>query len=351
MNTSTARLILASMALLPAVAVAQQCGDTLHQHTTLHADIVCPPDRPFGLRIATSNVRLNLNGHTIYVPTTLPQVMVPVCVRTTTGILVEGADQVVIQGGRVVDDGWCSSANGIVFVESNFGAVLDMELKADRGYGVVLQGAADATIMGNSFSTMDGVVAEPYPVLGSASNRSDRVRITENRMNASSFQSRSFARLTGSSGTLIRNNEVLDADRFVYAWMSEGLEIISNVSFGRGVPAAFGAWAAIAVAESDGALIEGNSIKGGSVALMLFGNDHRVYANHLTGTVGAIMIGSNMPLSYASAQSRLHGNTLSSLNGGPGIWFAASATRNDARGNTFKRVRPDVLDQGSMNLY
>lgn len=340
--------VITAALLLPSIAKAQSCGDTLYADTTLQSDIRCPVNSAFGLRIAAPNVTLDLNGFSIIVPTDpIPFVWGPACVGSTTGVEVIRASGVSIRNGRIIDNGSCRRADGIHAIFSDATAVYDLEFDTPGGVGIEIIGSRDSSITQNRFLAWIGVTLWASNA-GRRLLTPDRTLIRDNIMPATNLPRFGLVMAYDSDDTTIANNLIEGAAMLVHAVSgSDRLQVFGNdLMQNPGPPTIYGV-PAIFVQSSLKARIQNNTIVSGAAGMVLEGDGHVVLGNHVEGMDTAIELGRGTPASGI----RLSENYLTTTNNGTGLWFWPAAISNDGSGNTFGSVTTPVRDQGAGNVY
>jgi hypothetical protein len=347
-----ARLALAAAALWPALATAQQCGDTIYQSVTLQHDIVCPVNSPFGLRIGAPNVTLDLNGHAIVVPTAATTVLVGPgllgrqCVLEPIGVEADRAAGALIRNGRILDNGPCGKAIGVRVFGSHGSTVQDLELEASRGLGVAIVASDDVTVELNRLLVPVGIRVLPDHV---ERRNSNRTMIRHNIMPVMAVPQLGLVEADDADAMEVRENVVEGASFIVTAGSgSDGIVIVHNTVKHHPSPHHPAIVPALWVTDSSNAYISENVIAStAGLAMFLNGNGHEVRDNHVSGRDHAIAIG----IWAAASNIVVHANQLDTLNNTEAIWFGPHASLNDARGNRYGAVSAPVLDQGSGNIY
>lgn len=363
MNRHLVRLV-AVAALAPAVAHAQRCGDTLHASTTLTNDIVCPVNAPFGLRIASPNVRLDMNGHSIVVPTSHPSTAWgPLCATTSVGVEVLKADGVVIHGGRIETSTRCGGF-GVRFVASDRGGVHGVVFDTPDTTAVSIEGSSDVVISDNNFNAASGVIVwQGNPGMG---RPSARARIVGNVMPSIGRLQAALASIASgadAADSVIEYNDAESPRTLINVGRgNDNVRIVGNIQrsgprLTPSLPYPATNLASISVVGSNDAVIVGNWVDGSRAALQLESDRAFVAENHLSGFDVAIEIGA-----WSGASDNvLRSNFLTTTNNGSvppltpvsdtGLWFGPHASANDGRGNRFGQVATPVVDQGSGNIY
>jgi parallel beta-helix repeat protein len=133
-----------SLGLNPGSGVAS-CGQMVTEDVTLTSDLDCGSGD--GLIVGASNVHINLNGYTISSDEESDSTDLAMDYDGNSGILVAGADDVVISGLGSIS----GFDTAIKFMDSSGGEVTDLTL-SDNRVGVLMSGSEGAEISRNTIT-------------------------------------------------------------------------------------------------------------------------------------------------------------------------------------------------------